>query len=460
MITNNGKEIISKYLLGQVPAYATHLAIGCGAVPLDVGDPLPSNLAAKQVMDFEMLRIPVSSKGFVDNSQSFSIIEKELDSSQSLATLTTSINHNIIPGETIIISDVDEIFDGQYSVESVTTDTVSFQKIHGVNISPTPVSPNGSCLVSRTKVSLTAEIPTDNRYEITEIALWSAAANSLAGSSDSRIIFNFSNGWQIHDTSISNPPLISNLGNNTADIVDNGNKIFYALTNDPLFQEEQRKERKEGPRYLNKTLMTRGDISNITFDNIEDDWEVTGTHVHLNGIDLNISQNNVSDIFKLAFCVVDKEAVVSGSIDNVRILMEFYKAEVNTTSGFAKAQIYIPGTYFADNRYNVSSFFVSQDVDPKNINANPSLPYTRFYTSPDFSASEIKICRIFVSIIQGGVPTDNQYLALDGFRIENMTENPVYKMSGYSVVKNDGNPIIKFANANNYIDFRFSLGIS
>lgn len=460
MITNNGKEIISKYLLGQVPAYATHLAIGCGATPLDANDPLPSNLPAKQVMDFEMLRIPISSKGFVDNSQSFSIIEKQLDSSESLATLTTSINHNIIPGETVIISDVDAVFDGQYSVESVTANTISFQKIYGSDISPTVVSPSGLCIVSRTKVSLTAEIPTSNRYEITEIGLWSAAANSLAGSSDSRIIFNFSNGWQIHDTTISNPPIISNLGNNTTDIVDGGNKVFYALTNDPLFQEEQRKLRKEGPRYLNTTLMTRGDLSDITFDNIDDDWEVTGTHVHLNGIDLNISQNNVSDIFKLAFCAVGKDADGSGSIEDVRVLMEFYKAEVNTTSGYAKAQIYIPGTAFSSNRYNVSSFLVSQNIDPKNTNADPNLPYTRFYTSPDFSASQIKICRIFVSIRQDGNLSSDQYLALDGFRIENMTENPIYKMSGYSVVKNDGNPIIKFANANNYIDFRFSLGIS
>lgn len=39
MITDVGKEIISKYLLGQTPAYATHISIGCGAVPLDANDP-------------------------------------------------------------------------------------------------------------------------------------------------------------------------------------------------------------------------------------------------------------------------------------------------------------------------------------------------------------------------------------------------------------------------------------
>ena len=38
MITNTGKSIIAKYLLGQAPAYASYIAIGCGATPLDTTD--------------------------------------------------------------------------------------------------------------------------------------------------------------------------------------------------------------------------------------------------------------------------------------------------------------------------------------------------------------------------------------------------------------------------------------
>ena len=70
MITDSGKEIISKYLLGQIPSYASHISIGCGARPLDSNDtaPLPSVLAAKTKMDFEMIRVPISSKGFVDDN--------------------------------------------------------------------------------------------------------------------------------------------------------------------------------------------------------------------------------------------------------------------------------------------------------------------------------------------------------------------------------------------------------
>jgi hypothetical protein len=55
--------------------------------------------------------------------------------------------------------------------------------------------------------------------------------------------------------------------------------------------------------------------------------------------------------------------------------------------------------------------------------------------------------------------TDN-YISFDGFRIDNTLENPIYKMSGYSLIKGTGTPISKLANTNNYIDFRFSLGVS
>ena len=50
MITNTGKTIIAKYLLGQAPAYASYLAIGCGATPLTTGDPL-GNYSTKQNLE-------------------------------------------------------------------------------------------------------------------------------------------------------------------------------------------------------------------------------------------------------------------------------------------------------------------------------------------------------------------------------------------------------------------------
>lgn len=459
MITNDGKEIISKYLLGHVPSYASHISVGCGATPLTQIETVSTDVYGKQRMDFEMTRVPISSKGFVDDSATYSITYKEVIS--SVATLTTSLDHDIVPGETVIVSNVDTTVDGQYRVTAVTNNTFSYV-VDAPNIDPAEVvTPTGSVIVSRTKLSLTAELPTDNRYEITEVGVWSLGSNSLASQYDSRMIFNFTQSWQLHGTSITNPPFNSNVGFNgtstTTDIQDS-HVAFFANTNDQLFQTTTRKERHEGPRHLNTTLLLRGDMSSIS-GAINDDWTATGEHVHLNGINIDISGNNASDLFKVAMSMIDKDAIGNVSVDNVKILMEFYKTEVSTTSGFAKAQIYIPGSVLDANRYYVSSFAISQDQDPSNPTNSTALPYARFYTSADFSSSDVRICRIFVDITETTDPAGSHYINFDGFRLENTLENPIYKMSGYSVVKKDGLPVTKSANTNNYIDFRFSLGV-
>ena len=120
MITNTGKNIIGKYLLGQAPAYASYLAIGCGKKPLITGSLLPDN-SNKQNLDFEMFRVPISSRGLVNDN--------------------------------------------------------------GIN-----------------KIVLTAELPTEERYELSEIGIYSAGSNSSAASFDSRTVFAFTQGenWQYH----------------------------------------------------------------------------------------------------------------------------------------------------------------------------------------------------------------------------------------------------------------------
>ena len=61
MITDAGKELIAKYLLGQVPAYASFISFGCGADLSDTAQPP----ADKQGMDFELVRVPISSRSYL-----------------------------------------------------------------------------------------------------------------------------------------------------------------------------------------------------------------------------------------------------------------------------------------------------------------------------------------------------------------------------------------------------------
>ena len=67
MITNTGKGIIGKYMLGQAPAYASYLAVGCGPQPLQTED-VSDDFATKTNLDFEMFRVPISSRGFVNEN--------------------------------------------------------------------------------------------------------------------------------------------------------------------------------------------------------------------------------------------------------------------------------------------------------------------------------------------------------------------------------------------------------
>lgn len=444
MITNSGKEIISKYLLGQVPSYATHISIGCGAIPLDENDPAPSAsvLSAKKKLDFEMSRVPISSKGFVQD-------------------------------------------------------------------------------ISTDKIAFIAELPKENRFEITEVGVWSAGANSLAKNFDSRSLFDFSESWQAHSDSISEittPVTVGVNGNITTTL-----PYFRAQSSNPVFQNSQRKARKEGPRFLDSKIFIRGDSSiiqgnsgswsgdnpvysvtnkektsgtvtlslsgghlliagqTITVDiddeNYDGEFQISATsastisyisssgsiasasatgtvtfnkstHIHLNAINFNISQNSPNDLISFAISIIDKDATGNGLPDYVKILLEFYKNEITTTSGFAKKEIYISGSEFNNNSYKVIE-----------------IPISELITSADFSSTDIRICRVFCSIIDtnDGVQqvSSNHYIALDGIRIENIsTENPVYKLVGYSIVRTDlGTPIYKFQNTNNYIDFRFNLDV-
>ena len=446
MITNSGKDILSKYLLGQVSSYATHIAIGCGAKPLDANDPMPSGLENKQALDFEMLRVPISSRGFVNEN--------------------------------------------------------------GVS-----------------KIALTAELPTENRYEITEVGLWSAASNTLARGFDSRVLFDFQESWQAHDTSVSAIPFKSSLGIGF-DIEDGGDKVFTANSGDPVLEVPDRIARGEGPRFLTRSMFVRGDSANITSDDIditsatsngtvltylasntltpgdsititacgnelfnivnatvtaatptsfsvekvvpstetsaggiawvsgswipeEDIATFVSKHIHLNNVSLNIERNSPTDEIALAFSVIDKLADGSdGDPEFVKILVEFFRNETISQSGYARAELYVDSGQLS-YRYNVINIRISDLI-----------------ATPDFDPSQIRVARIFVyaPVLDGLnlVGSDSHYICLDGIRVENLsTANPLYKLVGYSPIRTaEGNPIVKFENSNNYIEFRFGIGVT
>ena len=59
------------------------------------------------------------------------------------------------------------------------------------------------------------------------------------------------------------------------------------------------------------------------------------------------------------------------------------------------------------------------------------------------------------------IGSDNFYIALDALRLENTTStNPLYGLTGYSVIKNTGSlPIVKVSNTSSLIEFRFAMDV-
>ena len=196
MITDIGKNIIGKYLLGQAPAYASYIAIGCGPTPLDTND-TSADFSLKKNLEFEMFRVPISSRGFVNEN--------------------------------------------------------------GVD-----------------KIVFTAELPTEERYEISEIGLYSAGSNPSAGVYDSKAIFAFTTteGWQ-YATSAATTEILSKpeaLDGGTGNIIlDTNGVVFKTNADNTIFFNPSRANRYERCRFLNNVILVRGDKANLTLSSESDE---------------------------------------------------------------------------------------------------------------------------------------------------------------------------------------------
>jgi hypothetical protein len=381
MITNTGKTIIAKYLLGQAPSYASYLAIGCGATPLINGDPL-GNYSTKQNLDFEMFRVPISSRGFVN--------EGGLD-----------------------------------------------------------------------KIVLTAELPTEERYEISEVGIYSAGSNPSAGAYDSKTVYAFTQteNWQHHteEAATAINTFSAALDQPEYDnIIAVADTVFQTSSDNPIFFKSPRIERYERPRFLNNVILMQGDDADITINEesgaAQDHFviEAGSNHIHLTGASVDFTRNSPTDELRLAFSLINKDGTSIATPENVRIMIEFASTETETAE-YARFEAEVVddssgGAYdFSTERY----FVVTKQLQ-------------ELYTSANFTWNAVTVVKIYACVIDAGIPSSNYYVALDALRLENIaTVNPLYGLTGYSIVQNiDASTIVKNPNTSNYVEFRFSVGVS
>ena len=382
MITNIGKNLLAKYLVGQTQSYASHIAVGCGASPL-ASDGSFGDYSLKNSLDFEMFRVPIISRGFVNED--------------------------------------------------------------GID-----------------KVVLTAELPTEERYEITEIGIFSAASNPVAGSFDSRNVYSFADtdNWlyqPFNSSAIEIPSIYAPLdGEADNGIINQTSPVFATNADNRIFTNPDRVARNERCRFLNNIIAMAGNSSTLTRNSLGKlEIGAQPKYIRLNETTVDFTKNSPLDELRLAFSVVSKSPSANTVPDNVKILLEFSYTGSDTPQEYARFEVdiddlgYTAGTS-PDNRNLSTNRYLVVKKALKDLNK-----------TDNFDWREVTVAKIYSCVTEAGAPSDLFYVCLDGLRLENIiSTNSLYGLTGYSVIRNDGSkPIVKAANTTNYIEFRFSLGV-
>lgn len=458
MITNTGKDIIAKYLIGQAPSYAAYIALGCGPKPVTAPGVL-SGYEDKTSLDMEMFRVPIISRGYV-------------------------------------------------------TDLVD-----GVEVS---------------KVVFTAELPTEQRYVISEVGVYSAKSNPSATAKDSRILYAFTEteNWEYHrendsvgvGTTITKPLYgDSNDGKIKPEQLDPiPEAVFRATSDNAIFLSDKRTLIHEPPRFLNSSIFIPGNMSDMTINGPKDisvselGGRYHGTHIHLTGTSVDLSKNSPSDEIKFAFSVVNKDEDYVLPPSKVVGVVEFSGADTNEATHYARFPIeeiadlstnryrvvanklseLVKGTDFTWGTASVVKVYISvmnaPAVTNKALTSNVATLTTSqphgfavgsIVTVTDVDAtfngvhvitaktdSTFSFAKTATDVTSTAVtgdataeaPSDQFYVCADALRFENVTsQNPLYGLSGYSVVRTaDGQPIVKATNTSNMVEFRFGLDVT
>lgn len=388
MITNTGKGILAKYLLGQAPAYASYIAVGCGprALPSEGSGfttEQKAEYSVKNSLDFEMFRVPIISRGYVN--------ENDL-----------------------------------------------------------------------VKLVLTAELPTEERYEITEVGVFSAGANPAVGAFDSRMLYTFGSneGWERHtSTGVTEIPYAFNgenldggAQNNV--ISDAAGKVFYSNSDNRIFINEDRIIRNERCRFLNEFIAVSGDTSVLELDSEQGMVATSGSHIHITDARINLNKNSPSDEIRLAFSVINKNGSLDQKPDNVKILLEFSSSDTTDSGEHARFFVDVDDAEFA------GAADISQDFSTNRYLVVAKQLQELAYTSA-FNWESVTVIKAYVSVSKDDEVSSDYYVCLDGLRLENLSATtPIYGLTGYSVIKNnDSLPIVKSPNTSNFIEFRLSIGV-
>jgi hypothetical protein len=509
MITNTGKEIVAKYLIGTAPAYASYIAFGCGSKPRP-------NITTLSSASSSGTTITVASTNglWIGAAVSQIISGTGTLASNTLVTQILSTTQFIInTAPTVALSSATLLIEpDQYK------QVLDFEMFRVPISSRGYVNDNGI-----NKIIFTAELPTSERYEISEIGIFSAGSNPSAGISDSRTIYAFSDteNWQYSDTiSLSTPTTITTKITDTSNIITSSANAINTNADNAGFLDSTRASRYERCRYLNNILMLRGNTSHIvkdTSNNFVIDDSIA-THLQITGQTLDFTKNSTSDLLKVAFSLINVDGNSVSIPDYIRVAVEF--TNQNETQ-YAKFETEIDGSLydFSKNRYfvgtkrfdqlrysqaftwgavNVVKIYTSA-INKFNITYKEKTGTTAKLTTSiahSLTTGDMVTITSVDSTFNGtyvvtGTPTtttftytvsssgtvastavspngkmetsrSGYFVALDAIRLDNISSiNPLYGMTAYSMVQNlNAETIIKSPNTTNSVEFRMIVDMS
>ena len=318
------------------------------------------------------------------------------------------------------------------------------------------------------KIVFKAELPIEQRFQITEIGLYPAQNNIVAGNFDSKIVSTFSNSepWS-YSNNLNDSGTVLYIGPVPIDSVNVGDidvsnssweDFIFINSNSPIFEYSDRINRGEPPRYLNRSMAVSGSTSVVSgvsaSSSLIDISSSASYYIENNSINLNLGKNLPSDQIKLAVSVVSvaRDGVESEAPDNVKIRLEFLN---NVGANPPKAYVNMA-------LYNIDSLNPEQSLDNSRYQVITK-QIGDFTTDPNFSWSAINSIRIYTCVHDGSNLENPNYIVLyDGIRFENISSyNPLYSLVAAEYIKTlDENPILKKENSTSYVEYRFGVGVS
>jgi hypothetical protein len=515
MITNTGKEILAKYLMGVAPAYASYLAIGCGPKPrLNI-----NSITNASTSGLSTTVTCTSTTGLWVGASVYHVTAGTgaIPSTAVVASIISSTQFTLSIAPTVALSGATVIIEIDKDKQSL--DFEMFRL---------PISSRGYVNDGTyDKIVFTAELPTEERYEISEIGLYSAGSNPSAGLYDSKTLYAFTDAenWQLNDSSTST---LSSPVSITSSIIDGSNVItstasaIQTLSNNTGFLNATRAARYERCRYFNNVIMLRGNNSYLSNTAGIFGIGTNSKFLQLTGQSVDFTRNSTSDLIKVAFSIVNVYGSIATNPDSVRVLIEFSSSD-GTQYARMNAETTATANSFSTNRYMVvskrldaltySGTFSWNSVSVIKIYVSAINNYT--ITTKAFSAPYVTLTTSATHNLQAGdivkisglgtgydgqftiydTPASNTFryaytttpgtgatgltqaieaasskyfVALDAIRFDNIgTINPLYGMTGYTIVQDltttgatAAQTIIKSSNSNNYIEYRLIVDVT